>query len=344
MLRVYRFEVIDERYRSHSNAVLRARDSADDSIVTLCAWRLLNPNVAVDSEKLAGVVATLGGAEFFSTASTFYLASLDDAHAAAALETLRAYGWFSGEWPGLIAAPVETKPAQSAAPPPNRNRKRIAPIAAAVCAVGIVAALLLWINVNPRPPAANPGFTTAEPVVSSPQAETLPVSQPPASQAKAEEPSDFAQPKTDTPPAPPDTLPTMPASQPVPEAIMQVLSYWRAAMLATDADGSAECYAPVVELFFRRKNLDRETLRRMSASGMRTWPHVDRYELSDYAFEPIGVDRAAVTFRKLWDSWDGPRVKEFAGEEKQRLTFEKLADDWKIVREEELHVDWVKKQ
>jgi len=348
MKRVYRFEVVEERYRALGNALLRARDSADGSMVTLCEWTPQSQLGVVNPEKLAEAAGILGGTEFFSTGSSFYLAAGDDASATAALEKLRSQGWFSGQWPGLISAPAEPRPAAKrpaetvgrpeakivvqAAPTPRRNWLGIVLTVGVAFVVGIVVlARLSQKQGNPRPPATEFKAAAAASTESAPKPEQLPVSQP-----QKQEPT--------VPPEPLNPSPPLVASREVPELIMAVLEHWRAAMLASDADGLADCYAPVVELFFRRKNLDRDTLRRMERAGMNAWPHVDHYQLSAFVFEPIREDRAAVVFHKYWDSWDALREKHFAGEEKEQLTFERIAGEWKIVREEELTVDWVKRQ
>jgi hypothetical protein len=200
-------------------------------------------------------------------------------------------------------------------------------------AAGIVLMVVLSKNPdNPRSATTELKPATTTPMESAPKPEQPLVSQPP----KAEP----TQPPT---PSASDTSPLPGPSQEVPVPIWKVLEEWRTTMLNNDPDGLTDCYAPVVEVFFRRKNVNRETLRKMEREGMSTWPHVDQYELSAFAFEPIRQDRASVTFQKHWDSWDALRVKHFAGEETERLTFESVTGEWRIVREEELKIDWVKK-
>jgi hypothetical protein len=348
MQRVYRFEVVEARYRAPDNALFRARDSANGSMVTLCEWTPRNSKPAVDSEKLDQAADALDGAEFFSAGPSFYLAARDDPSATAALERFRSQGWFSGQWPGLIATPVaakseEKRPAASVAwpkvktvaptPTLGRNWVGIAMMVGVAFAAGIVVMVVLSKNAdNPRSATSELKPAAIAPVESAPNPEQPLVSQPPK--------PDLTQPPT---PSASETSQPPAASQDVPEPILKVLEEWRTTMLNNDPDGQADCYAPFVELFFRRKNLDRETLRKMVRGGMSTWPHVDHYEISSFAFDPIRDDRAAITFHKHWDSWDAPRVKHFAGEETERLTFEKVTGEWKIVREEELKIDWVKK-
>jgi hypothetical protein len=127
----------------------------------------------------------------------------------------------------------------------------------------------------------------------------------------------------------------------VPSDVMAVMEQWRQSMLSGDVDAQTNCYAPTVELFFRRKNLDREILRKMKRSGMKAYPDVRAYRLTDVELQSLTESRAVVTFRKYWDGYG---TKHFSGEEKQRLTFLKIEGEWKIVREEELQIYWVKKE
>lgn len=356
MQRVYRFELIEERYRAPENAILQARDSSNGSMVILCEWTPRKQRAwAADADKLAEVAGALSGPEFFTAGSSFYLSARDDRSATAALEKLRPQGWFPGQWPGLIAPPVESipvdqKPTESVAHPepevviPTATTPRGKPwgvvvgVVLAFAAGLAVMAVLSQIQTTSQPPAIESKAAVGSSTESAPKPEQLPVSQPSAQESTAP-----PTPSTAEPPAPSGSQ-APEANQEVPAEIMTALERWRTSMLASDADALTDCYAPVVELFFRRKNLNRETLRKMERGGINAWPHVDQYQLSAFAFEPISEDRGAVTFHKLWDSWDPPRLKHFTGEEKQRLTFEKVAGEWKIVREEELVIDWVKKQ
>jgi hypothetical protein len=131
------------------------------------------------------------------------------------------------------------------------------------------------------------------------------------------------------------------AAGPVPDEVLVVLERWRQSMLSGDVDVQTNCYAPTVELFFRRKNLDRDVLREMKRSGMATYSDARAYRITDIQRESTNDDRVAVTFKKYWDFYG---AKHFYGEEKQRLTFIPVAGEWKIVREEELEVYWFKRE
>jgi serine/threonine-protein kinase len=127
----------------------------------------------------------------------------------------------------------------------------------------------------------------------------------------------------------------------VPEDIVAVLERWRQSMLSGDVDVQTNCYAPTIELFFRRRNLDRDVLHEMKRSGMATYLDARAYRISDLQLESTSDSRVAVTFNKYWDFYG---AKHFYGEEKQRLTFIQVLGDWKIVREEELQIYWYKRE
>jgi len=191
--------------------------------------------------------------------------------------------------------------------------------------VAVLAALGIFIaHDNVQKPVLNAPFSATQNSTQEPN-------RPPTSESKALVP----------PPAPDKTTG---ATAEVPAGILAVLKRWRESMLSGNVDIQTDCYAPIVEVFFRRTNVDRATLLDIKRSLMVAYPDVRTYELSDLALESVSDDRAAVTFRKKWDAWDASQLKHFAGEERQRLTFVRLEGDWKIVREEELQVYWVRKK
>lgn len=69
-------------------------------------------------------------------------------------------------------------------------------------------------------------------------------------------------------------------------------------MLTNDLDGNMDCYAPPVEIFFLRTNLDSATLRAMKAQGMRTYSKVTHYEITGLRVEGSSPERVTVAFRK----------------------------------------------
>ncbi|HLK63870.1 MAG TPA: hypothetical protein VKU19_10555 [Bryobacteraceae bacterium] len=357
MQRLYRFELVKERYRGPSNAVMEGRDLTNDSVVTVCEWTPGEAQVQASTAAVAESMGTLESAELFSTESAFYIVAGSDARAAFALQGLRARGLFPGEWPGLIGVARQPVP-----PPPKPDPPRLEPEKTAtpkpeapppisfwgtsagllvILAFAMVAGLVLLMVGRPV------GSESVSGSSSSP-AGNSPVSQPPAEPSPVSRPIDAPQSETHPEPPVPTAAGTVPHKEPAPQAartrdpsraaVMAVLEHWRTTMLSNDLNGQVNCYAPKVEVFFRRKNLDREVLRSMKRSGMIGWAHTDEYEIRDIDYRMGQDGRPSVTFRKRWDSWDANRVKHFAGEAQDRLTFAKFKGAWKIVREEELRV------
>jgi hypothetical protein len=59
------------------------------------------------------------------------------------------------------------------------------------------------------------------------------------------------------------TSPSRPSEPDAKSEIVSLLERWRQSVLSGAADTLANCYAPTVELYFRRKNVDQEDLRKM---------------------------------------------------------------------------------
>ena len=126
----------------------------------------------------------------------------------------------------------------------------------------------------------------------------------------------------------------------IPSDVMTTLNRWRDTMISGDVNGQTDCYAPVVQVFFRRKNVPREVLRRMKRSGMASYPTVKAYQLTNIHLESLTQNWAALTFDKYWDVYGR---NHFSGSERQRLTMAKIDGLWKIIEEEELQVYWTKR-
>lgn len=113
------------------------------------------------------------------------------------------------------------------------------------------------------------------------------------------------------------------------------------AFRARDAARLAECYAPEVEQYFRKKNVSRSQVQKYIESGFGRINSINKYEISnlkvDFLSSSEAPNRATATFDKQWDTsqTDG---KTFSGEEIERLTFSKTDEGWKIVREDELNI------
>jgi hypothetical protein len=130
------------------------------------------------------------------------------------------------------------------------------------------------------------------------------------------------------------------SSNGIPASVQALLSNWRDTLVNHDLDGHVNCYAPVVYVFYNRKNVSRSGVREDRERTLSTYPKIRKYNITNVKPESITPTRAVVTFDKEWDT---AGKKRFAGAERGRLTLEKLNGEWKIVAEQEARVYWVKR-
>jgi S1-C subfamily serine protease len=119
--------------------------------------------------------------------------------------------------------------------------------------------------------------------------------------------------------------------------IQDVLTHWVNSFRMRDAAAQADCYAPVVETYFRWHNIPNDQLRRDKQTAFLNTAEVRQYEISDVSISADPDGRYTAILRKKWDA---PKAsgKPFSGEEIQRLRFAKVGTKWKIVSEEELKI------
>ncbi len=129
--------------------------------------------------------------------------------------------------------------------------------------------------------------------------------------------------------------------QPVPrdqqEVIARVLNTWIESFRAKNTAAHVDCYAPIVETYFRKHNVMNAQLRNDKEKAFADIAEVRKYNVTDVQISRAEGDRLAATFRKDWDTL-ASSGKAFAGSEIEKLTFANYADGWKIVREEELKI------
>jgi len=121
------------------------------------------------------------------------------------------------------------------------------------------------------------------------------------------------------------------------EAVEATLHKWSESFRTGDAVAHVDCYAPVLEIYFKNRQLSREQLLRDKQKAFSTISVVTTFDLSDIQLSPEPNGRIAATFQKNWD-YSMNLGKGFVGSEIEKLTFENLAGDWKIVKEEELRI------
>lgn len=131
-----------------------------------------------------------------------------------------------------------------------------------------------------------------------------------------------------------------PPSSAIPPDIHNFLERWRTSILKHDLEAQVDCYAPVVEVFFRKSNVPQNEIRKDKEAMFNEYPDIRLYTISDPTVESVAAENAIVTFRK---EWDVRGARQFAGAERQRLTLRRLDGHWKIVGEQELQIFWVRK-
>lgn len=121
------------------------------------------------------------------------------------------------------------------------------------------------------------------------------------------------------------------------ESVTARLQKWSDSFKTGDTAGHMDCYAPVLEIYFKIHQLSREQLSRDKQKAFSVIAVVTRLDMRDIqlASEPNG--RITATFQKDWD-YSTNLGKGFAGSEIARLTFERFLGEWKIVKEEELTI------
>ncbi len=101
----------------------------------------------------------------------------------------------------------------------------------------------------------------------------------------------------------------------------------------------AECYAPVVDVFYFWRNVQRRAVLAQYKRNFDTYTSVQKLSITKVDFTEFDGKRATATFDKEWDFRGS---KDFAGNEKQQMVFLKVDGVWRIVSETELKVYWTR--
>ncbi len=120
-------------------------------------------------------------------------------------------------------------------------------------------------------------------------------------------------------------------------AIRSLLKTWVETFRGRDANAQADCYAPLVQTYFRSHNFSNDQVRRDKERVFLSLADVRKYEITDVKIFPDINGRYIATFKKTWDTIR-TNGRPFSGEETQRLTFERFGSDWRIVGEEETNI------
>ena len=134
-------------------------------------------------------------------------------------------------------------------------------------------------------------------------------------------------------------------ASPSEQSVRAAVGAWVEAFRSKNTAALADCYAPLVERYFRQDNVTHEQIARSIEYIFGRTASISKYEISDIQveFPAKGASsdhssaRASATFHKSWDTLESSG-KNFTGDEIEKLTFASLPQGWKIVREEELKI------
>jgi len=127
----------------------------------------------------------------------------------------------------------------------------------------------------------------------------------------------------------------------IPNDIGLFLQTWRNSFLAGNFDAHMECYAPLVETYYQKRNLTRAGVRREREGMIAQYGNVRQFDVSNIELTTTAQGHVEVRFRTHWEL-SGKAY--FAGEDTEKLTLTQTGGRWLITGEEEPAVYWVKKQ
>jgi hypothetical protein len=153
-------------------------------------------------------------------------------------------------------------------------------------------------------------------------------------------PQETAAPQAAPPPAEPAPAPK-PSSRPPNQVLPdEMLSQWERALHSGNPYAIAAFYAPRVESYFGEPNVSSAAVARSLERSAQRYGKTEVLRISNMRVTPIGDDRAAVTFRKQWQT-SGRHV--YTGETEERVILANGDDGWKIVSEQETRVLWTRR-
>lgn len=139
--------------------------------------------------------------------------------------------------------------------------------------------------------------------------------------------------KRELPPSAPEAAKT--GGTALESEIRAFLSRWVGALKRGDRETYIACYAPSLDVYFTKRNVNRAEVRQNVQRMLATYGPLRTYGIRELKVQPGGPNRAIATFRKQWET-AGPRV--FSGDELERLVLSKVRGKWQISSEEELKV------
>jgi hypothetical protein len=119
-----------------------------------------------------------------------------------------------------------------------------------------------------------------------------------------------------------------------------MLDQWDRALRSGNPNAIAAFYAPRIDSYFGERNVSKAAVARSLSRSAARYGKTTVLRLSGIRVTPLGDNRAAVTFRKRWQT-SGTHV--YSGETQERVILTKQADAWKIASEQEVNVLWTER-
>ena len=118
-------------------------------------------------------------------------------------------------------------------------------------------------------------------------------------------------------------------------AIGTLINEWAATTRSRRIDQQLVLYAPVLERFFRERNVPREIVRSRKEEVLARYPTLVDFRLERVVIESLTPAQAVVSLDKVWDMVGQGR---YAGAARERLMMRKLSGAWRITSEEDVEV------
>jgi hypothetical protein len=242
------------------------------------------------------------------------------------------------ELPAVEPEPVpDVEPPRLSWPPPRprivqeheRPRQKRAWLwYTAAAALGLIGGALGYLSLHPETSAA-PDAPQIARVPSHPAIAPAPPSLPAAASTQAA-----------PAPAEPAEQDPLIVENAEPMGINGLLERWSTALKRGDAQTAAECYVPVVNAYYGRRDVPRDVVEQSIRQSLMRNGHLDIFRISDLEITRVGDGRAVATFRKHWQT---SGYRKFAGEEQDRLALVRNQGRWQIASEQEQKLYWVHK-
>lgn len=116
-------------------------------------------------------------------------------------------------------------------------------------------------------------------------------------------------------------------------AVREILDKWIATARAKDLAGQMTLYAPVVDTYYKQRNIPRSRIASIKKRDFGSMGPVKKFDARNVQITQIDPSNAVVLFTK---NWAFGRNSANSGSVRSQLTLRKIAGEWKVVAEREL--------